>query len=94
MKLVRLETTRQFDGSLKLQFNDDGITPSYPNSINDSGVDLASGKVSENSIYYHHLDRNDTRYLIYIKGYLGKLDGSEIPNLEKALDTHLESQNN
>lgn len=55
MKLVRLETTRQLDGSFKLQFNDDGITPSYPNTVNDSGVDVALGKVSNDSIWYHYL---------------------------------------
>lgn len=90
MKLVRLETTRQLDGSFKLQFNDDGITPSYPNTINDSGVDVALGKVSNDSIWYHFLDRNETRYLIYLNGYHGRIDGNEIQNLEKALDNFLQ----
>ncbi len=91
MKLVRLETIRLNDGSFELQFNEDGFTPSYPNTINDDGVDVASGKVNVDSIYYHHLDRDDTRYLIYLKGYHGRVDGIEIPSLEKALDAHLQS---
>ncbi|EPK7241584.1 hypothetical protein JH094_000867 [Acinetobacter baumannii] len=90
MKLVRLETNRLNDGSFKLQFSEDGFAPPYPNTIYD-GVDFASGKVSIDSIFYHNLDRDDTRYLIYIKGYLGRPDGNEIPNLEKALDAHLQS---
>lgn len=91
MKLVRLETIRLNDGLFELRFNEDGIAPSYPNTINDAGVDIALGMVSEDSIWYHCLDRNDTRYLIYLKGYHGRVDGTEIPNLEKALDAHLQS---
>lgn len=90
MELVRLETIRLNDGSFELRFNEEGFAPSYPNTIYD-GVDIASGKVSMDSIWYHHLDRNDTRYLIYIKGNLGRLDGNEIPNLEAALDALLQS---
>lgn len=89
MKIVRLETIRFNDGLYELRFNDEGITPELPNTKNDEGVDIASGKVSDDAIYYHHLDRDDARYLIYIKGYLGRLDGNEIPNLEKALDIYL-----
>ncbi|ENK7283163.1 hypothetical protein SLL31_003916, partial [Acinetobacter baumannii] len=49
MKLVRLETIRLNDGSFELQFNEDGFTPFYPNTINDDGVDVASGKVNVDS---------------------------------------------
>ncbi|KQE16778.1 hypothetical protein APD36_06550 [Acinetobacter pittii] len=93
MKLVRLETIRLNDGLYRLRFNENGITPTFPNTINESGVDIASGKVGEQSIYYHHLDRDDTRYLIYIKGHLGQLDGNEISDLEKSLDAFLIKQN-
>ncbi|ARG16351.1 hypothetical protein [Acinetobacter nosocomialis] len=92
MKLVRLETIRLNDGSYKLRFNEKGITPHFPNTINESGDDIASGKVGEEAIYYHHLDRDETRYLIYIKGYLGQLDGNEISDLEKSLDAFLIEQ--
>ncbi|HFK9535092.1 hypothetical protein [Acinetobacter baumannii] len=93
MKLVRLETIRLNGGLYRLRFNENGITPNFPNTINESGVDIASGKVSDESIYYHHLDRDDTRYLIYINGYLGQLDGNEISDLEKSLDAFLIEQN-
>lgn len=91
MKIVRLETIRLNDGSYKLRFNDEGITPSHPNAVNEAGEDMAVGKVGEDAVYYHHLDRKDTRYLIYIKGFWGRIDGTEIPNLENALDSYLES---
>lgn len=93
MKIVHLETIRLNDGSYKLRLNDEGITPPIPNTLDKSGEDVAVGKVSEDAIYYHHLDREDTRYLIYIKGYLGRLDGNEIPNLERALGVYLNNQN-
>lgn len=93
MKIVRLETIRLNDGSYKVRFNDEGVTPSHPNTVGETGEDAAVGKVSEDAIYYHHLDRDDTRYLFYIKGYLGRLDHNEIPNLEKALNEHLNNQN-
>ncbi|WP_048764970.1 hypothetical protein [Acinetobacter sp. 243_ASPC] len=91
MKLVRLETTRQDNGSYDLHFNEVGITPTDLNTINESGIDVAIGKISENSFYYHHLDRDDTRYLIYHKGLLKGHGVNDISNLEKALDVYLKN---
>ncbi|WON79126.1 hypothetical protein OK024_09060 [Acinetobacter sp. UGAL515B_02] len=89
MKLVRLEATRQDNGTYHLNFNEVGVTPTDLKTINESGLDVASGKITEGSFFYHSIDINDTRYLIYHKGPL-KGDGvNDVPNLEKALDIYL-----
>lgn len=90
MKIIRLEATCDQYNNFQLNFNEkNGVTPEYPNTVDESKNDLAIGTVSENSKYFHHIDRADTRYLIYLKSDVGVLNGQEISNLEKALDNFL-----
>ena len=90
MKVVRLETTRLRDGAYKIDFIEAGVVPKYPSTIDKSGEDVAIGKVSEEARFFHHIDRNDTRYLIYLKGEMGVLNGNEVFDLENALDRFLD----
>ncbi|WP_088459030.1 hypothetical protein [Acinetobacter soli] len=92
MKLVRLEAARQDNGTYHLHFNEVGITPTDLNTINESGIDVAIGKISENSFFYHHIDRDDTRFLIYHQGPLKGDCVNDVPNLEKALDIYLDKK--
>lgn len=92
MKIIRLEANYDKVEYYKLSFdNENGVTPKYPKTVNDSGCDIAIGKVGESAGYMHHLDKDDTRYLIYLNGSIGRLNGEELLNLEKALDSFLEN---
>ncbi|EPQ3875648.1 hypothetical protein ACT4WM_06110 [Acinetobacter baumannii] len=87
MKIVRVEAIQLDDGSHKLFYNNNvGVIPEFPNTFNEYGQDLGIGKVSEDAFYYHHIDRNETRYLIYLKGAVGRLNGNEVYDLENSLD--------
>ncbi len=89
MKIVRLETDRIEDGCTLTFNNDDGIVPEFPNTINEFGEDIGVGKISKDAWFYHSIVRGETRYLIYLNGSVGRLNGNEVFDLEKSLDSFL-----
>ncbi len=92
MEVIILEAFKENDGQFKLVFEarprDGGLNPL---DFTRTQINPVTGEVVKDIYYLHHIDREDVRYLIY---YNGKIDGSEVKELEKGLTRYIEENAN
>ncbi|MEJ5034913.1 hypothetical protein WH243_14670 [Acinetobacter sp. MYb177] len=92
MEAIILEAFKESNGQFQLVFEEKPKDADLsPLNFTRTKLNQVTGEVEKEIFYLHHIDRDDVRYLIY---YNGKIDGTEVEELEKGLTRYIEKNAN